>query len=104
MRPAPFAKTKTGRPRGSVDRHASLRSAESKKACAERAAWVGPAIQAAREAAEVSAEELAARIGRTPWMVYRYEKGRSIPPLPTIVAIAAALGVRVSSLFEEVDL
>lgn len=101
---APFPRSRVGRPKSSIDRRDSLRSPVNKAACRRRARWVGPAIQEAREAARVSAEELAGRVGVTKWTVCHWESGRGVPPLPMLVAIAAALGVTVASLVTEVDL
>lgn len=101
---SPFARSKVGRPKGSPDRHGSLRCPTNKAACRRRALWVGPAIQEAREAAGVSAEELGARVGTTGNTIAHYESGRRLPPLERLVAIAAALAVTVASLVAEVDL
>lgn len=102
--PSPFRRSVRGRPKGSPDRTGSLRNPADGDACRRRACWVGPAIQEAREAANVSAEELGARVGTTANTISHYESGRRVPSLVRLVAIAAALGVRVSSLCTEVDL
>jgi ribosome-binding protein aMBF1 (putative translation factor) len=103
-RVSPHKRSRTGRPRGSVDRTVALRDPGDIAACRRRATFIGPAIQEAREAAGASADELAARIGRCTSVVHRYESGRSVPPLPVVIAIARALGVSVASLATELDL
>jgi DNA-binding XRE family transcriptional regulator len=89
------ARSTNGRPRGSRDLVGAARPAPTRKECRVRATFIGPAIQEAREAAGISAEELASRIGLTTWMVSAYEAGRRIPPLDRVIAIACALGCRV---------
>jgi len=101
---SPFARSRVGRPKGSRDRPGALRDPGDKRSCRRRACWVGPAIQEAREAANVSAEELGNVLGTTANTISHYESGRRLPSLERLVGIAAALGVTVASLLTEVDL
>lgn len=53
----------------------------------------GPALRTARRSAGLSVHDVATRIGRSCWQVYRYEQGRV--PVPVDVADALAEAVRV---------
>lgn len=56
-------------------------------------AFSGPRLRDQRLLAGVSVHQLAARVGRTCWSVYAYERGQAQPPLPVADAIADALGL-----------
>jgi transcriptional regulator with XRE-family HTH domain len=57
---------------------------------------IGARIRAAREAAGMSREQLAAHVGRTPEALGNIERGVSLPPLDTLGSISEALGVALS--------
>lgn len=54
-----------------------------------------------RLAAELSQEELAARMGVEQYYISGLEAGRRNPTLETVARVAEALGVKVGQLFEE---
>lgn len=93
-----------GRPRGSVDRTASALNPVPVDAAKRRASWIGPAIREAREAANVSGEELANRVGVHKKTLGDWEAGTNPPPLHRVIQVASALGVTVASLCGELDL
>ena len=64
------------------------------------AAQVGERIKAARMAAGLSGEALADRLGVTKATISKWESAVHWPTAPQMVAIAAALGVDVGSLYE----
>lgn len=57
-------------------------------------------IKKYRQAANVSQEELAARIGADQAYVSRLEAGQLNPTITTVQQVATALGVEIKSLFE----
>jgi DNA-binding XRE family transcriptional regulator len=95
---APFAKSRSGRPRDSRSLWRAGLASPPRRWLDYRACCVGPVICESRQAAEVSAEELANRLGVSVYTVYSWERGRAAPPLRMIVGIAAVLGTRVVDL------
>ncbi|WP_327319276.1 helix-turn-helix domain-containing protein [Streptomyces sp. NBC_01235] len=53
----------------------------------------GPRLRDQRRLAGLSVHDVAARIGRSCWSVYAYERGHAVPPIPVADAIADALGL-----------
>lgn len=53
----------------------------------------GPRLRDQRRLAGLTAAELAALIGRSPWAVYSYESGRMQPPLTVAAAAADVLAL-----------
>lgn len=92
-----------GRPRGSVDRHGRALPVPSYGYARDlMASEVGVAIRQARERMNVSAEELADRLGVSVLTVHAWERRRSCPSSGNLLRVAMALGVRLSTLVEEV--
>jgi ribosome-binding protein aMBF1 (putative translation factor) len=60
-------------------------------------------LRSLREAADppISREELARRVGRGYFSIYRYEHGDIVPDLEVTTRLAAALGVTVDDLLED---
>ena len=65
---------------------------------------MGARIRSAREAAGISQDELAARIGLTRTSVTNIEAGRQDVPLSRLVVLAAALDVELAGLVAAGDL
>lgn len=61
----------------------------------------GDQLRAARRAAGLRSDELARVVGRSPWTIVDYERGRSAPPAAQLVALADALGVPVDALYTD---
>lgn len=61
----------------------------------------GPRLRAARARCGLSAAQLAARVGKSEWSVYRWEQGRVQPPIPVADAVADALGVSLDALLAD---
>lgn len=53
----------------------------------------GPRFRDQRRLAGLSVHDVAARVGRTCWSVYRYEQGVVIPPISVADALADTVGV-----------
>lgn len=64
----------------------------------ELAASIGTRVRAARVAAKLSQEEVAARAGLQPETISRLENGRLSPTLTSVAALAKALGVEPGDL------
>lgn len=62
------------------------------------AARLGLHLSAARVAAGLSQAELGARISRSVQTISRYERGISLPPVPTLKKLAEVLGASVDAL------
>lgn len=58
------------------------------------------AFRDARRAAKLTQTDLAVRVGVHSNVISRAEQGRHVPTAETLAAIAAALGVDLSTLFE----
>ncbi len=58
----------------------------------------GASLRDTRLLAGLSAAELAASVGRSPWAVLKYETGAVQPPILIADALAEALGVPLESL------
>ncbi|MEU6703868.1 helix-turn-helix transcriptional regulator [Streptomyces wuyuanensis] len=52
----------------------------------------GVRFRTARHAAGLTADDVAARIGRTRWSVWCYERGTALPSIPIADALADAVG------------
>lgn len=74
-------------------------SGEAAPGTAGYARAVGATVQAARKRLELTQEELAERIGRTPEGVSNIERGRNLPSLDTLVELARALEVPLAEFF-----
>lgn len=61
---------------------------------------IGARIRAVREAAGISQQALADRVGATAPTISRLEAGSLMPTVTTVVALAAAMGVPASALFQ----
>lgn len=64
---------------------------------------VGNAIRDAREAAGMTQEGLADRIGVTRNYICMLERGTKVCPIPTGMDIARALGIPFAALYEETE-
>ncbi|WP_248282659.1 MULTISPECIES: helix-turn-helix transcriptional regulator [unclassified Streptomyces] len=58
----------------------------------------GPRFRDQRRLAGLSAEDIATRIGCSPWSVWRYERGALVPPIPVADALADAIGLPLERL------
>jgi transcriptional regulator with XRE-family HTH domain len=58
----------------------------------------GPCFRDQRRLAGLSAEDVAARVGRSSWSVWRYERGTVVPPIPVADALADALALPLERL------
>lgn len=70
---------------------------------ARAARRLGAAITAARERANVSADELAAAVGVDLATMLRWERGACCVPLHQVWRVALALGIAPTSLLEVLD-
>ncbi|MEU5281129.1 helix-turn-helix transcriptional regulator [Streptomyces asoensis] len=61
----------------------------------------GSLLRAQRTRCGLSASQLAARVGKSPWAVYDWEQGRAQPPIPVADAVADALGVTLDALLAD---
>ncbi|MEU3546285.1 helix-turn-helix domain-containing protein [Streptomyces longwoodensis] len=61
----------------------------------------GQLLRAQRARVGLSAAQLAARVGKTKWSVWRWEQGRVQPPIPVVDAVADALGVPLDALLAD---
>lgn len=92
-----------GRPRDSVNRHRAALPVVSRLVMRRRVLLnVGAAMQEAREAANIAAEEVAARMGVNWRTVASWESGRICPTLPEVCRFALAVGTQPSALLEDV--
>ena len=64
---------------------------------------VGYRVRSERRRKDISQEDLAARIGRTTAALSNIERGRSLPPLDTLLLIAEELSVPISAFFVDLD-
>jgi len=62
---------------------------------------LGLRVRAARQHRDLTQEELAAQIGRTPESVSNIERGLQLPSLDTLVELGRILGVPVAEFFDE---
>jgi len=62
---------------------------------------IGESIRKIRLATKASLEEVAKRAGLTKSTLSKIENGQTSSPISTLVAVAAALGVRLSEFFKE---
>lgn len=53
----------------------------------------GPRFRAQRRQAGLSVHDVAARVGRSCWAVYTYERGTAVPPIPVADALADSVGL-----------
>jgi predicted transcriptional regulator len=53
----------------------------------------GTRLRNQRRLAGLSVHDVAARVGRSCWSVYAYERGQAQPPLPVADALATAVGL-----------
>lgn len=67
-------------------------------------AIVGTNVKMLREKRGFSQEQLAVAIDRTWQAISHIETGKTLPPLPTLGALATALGVSMADLLSEVGL
>lgn len=58
----------------------------------------GPALRTARRTAGLSVHDVATRIGRSCWQIYRYEQGRVPVPVDVADALADAVNVPLDGL------
>lgn len=70
---------------------------------ARAARRLGTAITIAREALDVSADELAAAISVGRWTVLRWERGEACVPICQVWRIALALAIAPSAILEVLD-
>jgi predicted transcriptional regulator len=61
----------------------------------------GPRLRDQRRLADLSVHEVAARVGRSCWSVYRYETGAAQPPIPVADALADAVGLPLERLLAD---
>ena len=103
-RRAQAPRTGRGRPPGSIDRRGRALPVQGIGYARDKAALhIGPAIQREREAVDVSAEELAGRLGVAVGTLHGWESARSCPSVANLLRVAWALGCRVSALMEDVE-
>lgn len=60
----------------------------------------GHRLRLARKAAGLSVHDVAARVGRSCWSLYRYETGQVQPPISVADALADAVSRPLDSLLE----
>lgn len=53
----------------------------------------GPRFRDQRRLAGLSVHDVAARVGRSCWSVYAYERGKAVPPIPVADALADSVGL-----------
>jgi ribosome-binding protein aMBF1 (putative translation factor) len=63
--------------------------------------FCGPRLRAQRVRSGLTITELAARTGRSVWVLYDYETGRAQPPIPVADALADAVGVSLDVLLAD---
>lgn len=63
----------------------------------------GENLRRVRKAANLSARELAARVGVTPPVMSKWETQKGLPEGPTLIKLAKALGVSIDELLAGVD-
>lgn len=56
-------------------------------------AFSGPRLRDQRRLAGLTVHDVAARVGRSCWSIYAYERGEAQPPIPVADALADALGM-----------
>lgn len=64
----------------------------------------GLRVRSIRVSRKLTQEELAEEAGLSPEYVSRIERGKASPSFETIISIASALGVELSTLFDFSDL
>lgn len=65
---------------------------------------VGSRVRSFRRAADISQEDLAAKIKRSTAALSNIERGQSLPPLDTLLTIADALNVPMYEFFSDFQL
>lgn len=90
-----------GRPRGSRDLCSPALPTISDAEARRRARKVGHLMREARRNAQVSAEELAHRLGVSRAIVFAWESGRVSPPLARLIRAAICLGATPAALVED---
>ncbi|MET7890637.1 helix-turn-helix domain-containing protein [Streptomyces mirabilis] len=58
----------------------------------------GPRFRDQRRLAGLTVEDIAARVGRSPFSVWGYERGAAVPPIPVADALADAIGLPLERL------
>ncbi|MFJ2964246.1 helix-turn-helix domain-containing protein [Streptomyces collinus] len=61
----------------------------------------GPRLRAQRRRAGLSVNDLAARVGRSTWSIWVYERGEAQPPIVVADALADALGLPLERLLAD---
>ncbi|WP_333767742.1 helix-turn-helix domain-containing protein [Streptomyces sp. IBSBF 2435] len=61
----------------------------------------GTRLRAARQAAGLTAGDVAARVHRSPFAVWSYERGRVRPPVDIASGLAEVIGVPLDDLLDE---
>jgi transcriptional regulator with XRE-family HTH domain len=61
----------------------------------------GQLLREKRVAAGLKPERLALIVGRSVYAIHEYERGRNLPSVPVLAAMAAALNVAIDDLFVE---
>ncbi|MDX3578657.1 helix-turn-helix transcriptional regulator [Streptomyces sp. FL07-04A] len=61
----------------------------------------GGRLRAARRAAGLTAEQVADAVGRSPWAVWRWERGAAQPGIGTADLLADAVGVSLPDLLAD---
>ncbi|QJS13213.1 helix-turn-helix transcriptional regulator [Streptomyces argyrophyllae] len=61
----------------------------------------GPRLRAARHAAGLTAEQVADAVGRSPWAVWRWERGVAQPGIGTADQLADVVGVSLPDLLAD---
>ncbi|MEV3846896.1 helix-turn-helix transcriptional regulator [Streptomyces microflavus] len=61
----------------------------------------GHRFRIARRQAGLSVHDVAARVGRTCWSLYAYERGTAQPPIPVADALADAVGQPLSAFLAD---
>ncbi|MEU0069537.1 helix-turn-helix transcriptional regulator [Streptomyces sp. NPDC006332] len=61
----------------------------------------GLQLRAARRRAGLSVHQVAARVGRTCWSVYAYERGAAQPPIEVADALADVVGAPLTALLAD---
>lgn len=64
---------------------------------------IGLRIRTARKSIGLTQDELSERIDRSVETVSNLERGRTLPPLPTLVDIAQILNLPISELLADID-
>lgn len=64
-------------------------------------AFSGRRLRTARRTAGLTAEQVAARVGRTPYTVWGWERGNARPSVDVVDALANAVGVSLADLLAD---